>query len=761
MPGRHLLLVSLTIAAIGAVIYRINAITITLLLICVLLLMINFNRYLFVLLLSLTVPFTLYFIYDSHDLKQQISQVHPDKQQINGMIFPDSVNIDGDKLKTDAHLENGQVVRLYYTLTSETEKNNWLCETHVIRFSASAKVSRIKPATNFNQFDAQKYYETKHITHQANVEFLHCDSGQAKNWYQKIRYQLHIWHAMSLQNAEKLPQPLSDYAQALILGTTPQTLYENNPGVQVLGLIHLFSVSGFHVSYLLMLLMAGFKRLYIPKEIASGIGALALIMYFIFAGEPAVLVRALIAGLLLMFQQASHCKIKSFNIWALSLLGSLIYAPGILLTLGGQLSFALTFCLLFTQKLNFWQVNLLLSVVSFPLIVVQQYHWHLLQTCANFAAIPVFGTLIVPCVMIGYFGQSVTGVVYWMNATIASFAKTLDWLATWPGDLIIGKIPWLFVLLLLIAGLLCFVREKKVALYARVLWPTIFAITLIWTHFPVHGELTTFDIGQGDAALIRTPFNRTVTLIDTGGKVTFGQQKNWQKQRFTQTNGEAVIVNYLHSCGISRVDHLVLTHQDFDHIGDAKIILQKMSVKYVIVPAGMMKKEAYMREIQPYLKKAQVIEAIAGTKAPKLPLQILHPFVAGEADNENSIALFGKIGGKQLFTAGDLDQDGEVAIANRYPNLVVDLIKFGHHGSKTSTNPEIMKRWHPQIGIISAGRHNRYNHPSEETLKTAQDNQILVYNTQAHGMIKYSYFREKGHFKVKLTDEFTTTTAEH
>jgi len=426
-----------------------------------------------------------------------------------------------------------------------------------------------------------------------------------------------------------------------------------------------------------------------------------------------------------------------------------------------QLSFALTFCLLFTQKLNFWQVNLLLSVVSFPLIVVQQYHWHLLQTCANFAAIPVFGTLIVPCVMIGYFGQSVTGVVYWMNATIASFAKTLDWLATWPGDLIVGKIPWLFVLLLLIAGLLCFVREKKVALYSRVLWPTIFAITLIWTHFPVHGELTTFDIGQGDAALIRTPFNRTVTLIDTGGKVTFGQQKNWQKQRFTQTNGEAVIVNYLHSCGISRVDHLVLTHQDFDHIGDAKIILQKMSVKYVILPAGMMKKEAYMREIQPYLKKAQVIEAIAGTKVPKLPLQILHPFVAGEADNENSIALFGKIGGKQLFTAGDLDQDGEVAIANRYPNLVVDLIKFGHHGSKTSTNPEIMKRWHPQIGIVSAGRHNRYNHPSEETLKTAQDNQILVYNTQAHGMIKYSYFREKGHFKVKLTDEFTTTTAEH
>ncbi|WP_334104359.1 MBL fold metallo-hydrolase, partial [Leuconostoc lactis] len=78
-----------------------------------------------------------------------------------------------------------------------------------------------------------------------------------------------------------------------------------------------------------------------------------------------------------------------------------------------------------------------------------------------------------------------------------------------------------------------------------------------------------------------------MTLIDTGGAPQFRQQKPWQQASGQRSAGETVIVHYLHSLSIGRVDYLVLTHHDLDHIGYAKVILQKMVVKYVVVPAGM------------------------------------------------------------------------------------------------------------------------------------------------------------------------------
>lgn len=168
-----------------------------------------------------------------------------------------------------------------------------------------------------------------------------------------IRYQLHSWHSRAIHNTDLLPKPLREYSQALILGVTPQALYDDNPGVQTLGLIHLFSVSGFHVSFLIMMIIGLAKRLWIPQEVTivslSGI----LIIYFIFAGEPSVLIRAIVAGELILWQKIHHSKFKSYDIWAISLLISLIFSPQILLTLSGQLSFLLTFCLAFAKKLSF------------------------------------------------------------------------------------------------------------------------------------------------------------------------------------------------------------------------------------------------------------------------------------------------------------------------------------------------------------------------------------------------------------------------
>ena len=133
-----------------------------------------------------------------------------------------------------------------------------------------------------------------------------------------------------------------------------------------------------------------------------------------------------------MLKDLTNKKIKAQVIWSLSLLFSLAMVPQILLTLGVQLSFA--------QKLTFWQTNILMSLVSFPLIIQQQYTWHILQTFINFAAIPIFGTVIVPLVMIGFFGQYIPFLTYITNLIIRYFAYMVDLCATLPGNFVVGKI---------------------------------------------------------------------------------------------------------------------------------------------------------------------------------------------------------------------------------------------------------------------------------------------------------------------------------
>ena len=759
MRNRDFLIVSLNIAAISGCVYRFSAVTMTLWLLAMFIFWRRVSVYRLGLFIGIGLPFLCYFMWDAQMLSQQANKETSAMTHISGRILPDDITVNGATVRGQCQLDDsGETVIFFYQVKSEQAKQRWLTIRQPVHLTGQGSMKRLLPATNFNQFDAQDFYATQHITHQITLSQCTVTQSTAQSIWQKLADQLHGWHAQGIASAQRLPQPLGEYAQALIMGTASRTLYERNPGVQTLGLIHLFSVSGFQVTYLLALLVIVLCRLWCPQELTAVFGVGVLLAYFVFAGAPGILVRAVIAGFFSLSRLFGYRALAQPVVWSMSLLGSLLYQPAILLTLGGQLSFALTFCLLFTRQLTFWQTNLWLSMVSFVLITPQQYTWHLLQTLANWAAIPLFSLVIVPCVLIGWLAQPLVEVVRCMNSVIAFFARTLDGLAQLPGQLIIGKLPWWLIICLLILAVVSFVTHKKIAYVARWAWAILLVMGIMSMKYPLRGEFTTFDIGQGDAALLRTPGNRVVTLIDTGGAPQFRRQQPWQQASGQRSAGETVIVNYLHSLSIGRVDYLVLTHHDLDHIGYAKVILEKMVVKYVIVPAGMAQQTAFQQEIQPFLGRAKVVEVTAGTSLSHFPGQILHPFHSGHAENDDSIAIWSRIGGQNILTAGDLGQAGEAELVARYPDMRVDMLKLGHHGSKTATNPVAISHWQPKIALISAGRENRYHHPHLETLKTIQENGLTIYNTQTNGMIRYSYVGEKGRFEVKFPNESATIT---
>ncbi len=101
-----------------------------------------------------------------------------------------------------------------------------------------------------------------------------------------------------------------------------------------------------------------------------------------------------------------------------------------------------------------------------------------------------------------------------------------------------------------------------------------------------------------------------------------------------------------------------------------------------------------------------------------------------------------------------MDRNGELSVLDKYRSLKVDLLKAGHHGSKTASDPTFIKEIDPKMAWISAGRNNRYHHPNEETLKTFRGNQVKVFNTQTLGMVKYDYRNnQNGNFAWKLQEK--------
>ncbi|CAK8053646.1 DNA internalization-related competence protein ComEC/Rec2 [Eupransor demetentiae] len=670
-----------------------------------------------------------------------------------GQLMPDQFKIDGQAFSAILKLKDGRKVRLYWRIPSQAIQKRLLKESSVLKVEGSGKIGPIAGPTNFAQFDAKAYYRSQGIVQQIQAEQLDFQEDSVR--FGQIEKTLRQWHAELIHAAQKLPKPLSYYSQALILGDNAEELYDDNPGIQVLGLIHLFSVSGFQVNLLTAIVLALTKRLGFLREVSLLILILLLPLYFLFSASPPILMRAIIAGELGLFKKLRRKRWSPVTIWSIALLVSLFYCPGILLTLGGQLSFILTFALLFSRQLSSWQRNLSLGMISLPLIVSQQYQWHLLQTLANFVAIPLFEGWIAPLVLLGFIGQKIAGIADCSNFLLNIFARSIDLTANLPGNFVIGRLSPT-VLLILLA--LAFVTMSKKRIRRRIAG-LVFLLVIIgsyyFNHHPGKGEYTTFDIGQGDAALLCPANRKGITLIDTGGEVTF-QQAAWQVRHQQKSRAETVIVPYLYSRGIDHLDFLVLTHQDQDHLGNAGKVLGKIPVKYVLIPAGMKSRPAFKQKIQPYLRKAEVVEVTDKVKLRDFPGQILHPFQAGKGESEDSIAISAAIGPHKLFTAGDLDRSGERAILAAYPNLRADILKAGHHGSKTATDPELLKQLKVREALISAGRNNRYHHPHEETIANLQAAGVKIISTQNHGMLRYIYSGRQSDFEVKILDEAST-----
>jgi len=245
-------------------------------------------------------------------------------------------------------------------------------------------------------------------------------------------------------------------------------------------------------------------------------------------------------------------------------------------------------------------------------------------------------------------------------------------------------------------------------------------------------RVTMFDVGQGDATLVELP-DRSRLLVDAGG-TPFGAS--------TFDVGSRVLAPALWARGLRRIDTLLITHGDPDHIGGASSVIDAFAPKALWEGVPV----APHRPLQEVLRKAQTAgvdverrQAGDGWHAGTARVRVLHPplpdWERRRVRNDDSVVLEIVHGDVAVLLLGDVGAEVERSILSHLTPASHRILKVGHHGSRTSTSQELLDHWRPQIALISCGRGNSFGHPAPEVLRRLESIGARIYRTDLDGQV--------------------------
>lgn len=252
------------------------------------------------------------------------------------------------------------------------------------------------------------------------------------------------------------------------------------------------------------------------------------------------------------------------------------------------------------------------------------------------------------------------------------------------------------------------------------------------------------DVGQGDSALLTMP-DGTTLLIDGGGRPNINPGIDEGEEPFerdTRTIGEGVVSQYLWSRGMDRVDYVLATHADADHIDGLNDVAHNFKTRGAIVARTPADDVEYARFAAAMKQTGVPVEMIGGGDVlhfGDVSAQVLWPPPSRDqtapSQNNDSIMLLVRYGNKSLLLTGDIEKQGEAAVLSEGIDLHSDIVKVAHHGSKTSSIEAFVSATHPSLAVISVGRTSMFGHPNIEVVERWRASGAEVMTTGQRGTI--------------------------
>lgn len=540
----------------------------------------------------------------------------------------------------------------------------------------------LNETSNDNAFNEKTYLYSLKIFYKASLTSLISQTSH---------YNLYTF----IESRFSSNQDVNDYQRLFLLGQRSSTIDEDYTSLSQLSLVHLFALSGMHVHILFSLLTQIFGFIF-QKRLSKILSYLLLALYIFSIPMNISLYRAFFVMFLydLLKEWFNQLDILCFLI-----ILSLYYNPYIIFNITFIFSYFIYFIVLLTQ--NHKHSSLLIYLSSIPIVLYMNFQIPLITVIVSSFLTPFIEIFYILC-----FASLFLSICDWMlQYCVIMFQNILTFLSDMNQFLILAKPNLSFIVIFyVIFFYIIYLQGLRKPIHRQVcLLLSLILSFSIYSQYKIYGEITMIDVGQGDCTLIRLPMNRGNILVDTGGNVNYDLATN-------------VIIPYLKSIGIQKLDYVYISHSDYDHCGALESLQENITIEHIIDTY-----EAY-REIG--CMKVTMIQSD----------QVYSDV------NDSSLVMYVELPALNVLFTGDISSTVEADIADQLELLDPTLIKISHHGSATATSTTLLSVIHPSIAMIGVGKNNLYGHPSDEVIDRLERKGITILRTDEDGMFHIRFY---------------------
>ena len=619
------------------------------------------------------------------------------------------LNINGNKVTM--HVLGKEEVIAYFYLREESDVNKVLNTIHLgDKLTLNGKFIEPNNNTIPNTFNYKKYLNSKKIFYTFEVE-----EYDVKNQFKPF-YKLKDLLLKSIYEKDN-----KDYYLVFLLGD--KTLLDGNiySSFQTNGISHLLAVSGMHIGIILLFLNFILKRF---KKIKQNIiSSFILLMFAFLTGFSASVLRAVIFYIINNLNKYLNLHLNSLELLLITASIILIINPFMIYDLGFIYSFVVCFGIVYYNdklKGNYIISLLKLSFITFlfslPITAYLNYEINILSPLINLIFVPFVTFIIYPLSIISFIFpifdclfNFLINIFNSLNLIFSSFAININ----------IPKISFVYIMLFYLILLISKNNFKKMIFLLFII-----LFVKVKVLFDSNYYVYFLDVGQGDSSVLISPYKKEVIMIDTGGKIEY-KKDNWMKSSKIYNISDNVI-KFLKSIGITKIDYLILSHGDADHAGEAINIIKKLNVKNVVLNEGD------LNNLEKSIKKLSNVAVDYDLKY--FNIKNLNNKNYND-ENENSIINSVKFLSYHLLFMGDASVKQEEYLIKKNNIKNIDILKVGHHGSKTSSSKTFINAINPKYSIISVGKNNKFGHPNKEVVKTLKNS--IIYRTDQDGTIEF------------------------